>query len=71
MPEERIEAVGEIVEILDRQAYRVRLSNGHICIARASRAQAAASAMLAVGDCVMLSFSPAELSRARLTGRAG
>ena len=65
MPEERIEAVGEIVEVLDRQAYRARLSNGHVCIARGARTSPNA---FSTGDQVQLSFHPADLSRARITG---
>jgi translation initiation factor IF-1 len=67
VPEERIPAEGRIVEVLDRQAYRVELANGHVCIARAPRR---AKDTFDLGANVRLSFHPADLSRARIVDRA-
>jgi translation initiation factor IF-1 len=55
------------VEVLDRQAYRVELANGHVCIARAPRR---AKDTFDLGVNVRLSFHPADLSRARIVDRA-
>jgi translation initiation factor IF-1 len=58
-----IEAPATILAVLSGGAYRAALANGHECIARAAKS---AKEIHAPGDRVRLSFSPADLSRARI-----
>jgi translation initiation factor IF-1 len=61
----QIEAGGKITEVLAHGAYRAELPNGHACIARPARKEAA---VYAPGAMVQLEFHPADLSRARILG---
>jgi translation initiation factor IF-1 len=58
-----IEAPATITAVLSGGAYRAELANGHACIARAPRG---VKEEYAPGTKVRLSFSPADLSRARI-----
>ncbi|HEY0256125.1 MAG TPA: translation initiation factor IF-1 [Candidatus Methylacidiphilales bacterium] len=60
-----IEVKGTVIEVLDREAYRIELANGHRAIARAGRE---ISATYQPGDTVLLSFHPYDLSRGRIVG---
>jgi translation initiation factor IF-1 len=60
---DQIEAPGKILEVLEHNAYRAELANGHTCIARAAKGM---KETYAPGDPVRLSFHPADLSRARI-----
>jgi translation initiation factor IF-1 len=58
-----IEAKGTIIEVLDREAYRVELANGHRAIARAGKE---ISTPYRPGNTVLLAFHPYDLSRGRI-----
>ena len=60
---DNIEAKGAIIEVLDREAYRVELANGHRAIARAGKE---ISSTYQIGDTILLSFHPYDLSRGRI-----
>ena len=62
----QIHAKGIVVEVLQHGAYRVSLSNGHRCIARASGEMRLQFIKMNVGDHVNLEFNPYDLSRARI-----
>jgi translation initiation factor IF-1 len=62
----QIQAQGTVVEILKHGAYRVELSNGHRCIARASGELRLNFVRLFPGDCVQIEFHPYDLSRGRI-----
>jgi translation initiation factor IF-1 len=62
----QIEARGTVIEVLKQGAYRVELSNGHRCIARASGEHRLNFIRLTPGDPVQLEFHPYDLSRARI-----
>ena len=61
-----IEAQGKIVEVMTREVFRAELPNGHVCVARPAKGVADD---FAVGDAIVLAFSPADLSRARILRR--
>jgi translation initiation factor IF-1 len=61
-----INARGVVVEVLKNGAYRIQLSNGHRCIARASGELRLNFIRLGLGDEVHLEFNPYDLSRARI-----
>jgi translation initiation factor IF-1 len=67
MTADQIEAPAKIVEVLGQGAYRAELANGHRCVARSLRGS---ETKFELGDSVVLAFSPADLSRARLLRRA-
>lgn len=58
-----IEVKGTIIEVLDREAYRIELANGHRAIGRAGKE---ISSAYQTGDTVLLSFHPYDLSRGRI-----
>jgi translation initiation factor IF-1 len=62
----QIHAKGTVVEVLAHGAYRVQLSNGHRCIARASGELRLNFIKMSLGDAVHLEFNPYDLSRARI-----
>jgi translation initiation factor IF-1 len=62
----QIQARGTVVEVLKQGAYRVELSNGHRCIARASGDLRLNFIRLAAGDRVQVEFHPYDLSRGRI-----
>ncbi len=64
---DQIESRATIAEVLDHGAYRAELANGHACIARPLKGQ---NQPYAPGDIVLLSFHPADLSRARILSPA-
>jgi translation initiation factor IF-1 len=61
-----IHSKGMVVEVLKHGAYRIQLSNGHRCIARASGELRLEFVRLTPGDAVHLEFNPYDLSRARI-----
>lgn len=63
---DRIQVAGTVIELLDREACRVELANGHRAICRSLRGQ---PADFQIGDRVTLELHPADLSRGRITGR--
>ena len=65
---QQIKAQGTVVEILKHGAYRVALSNGHRCIARASGGVRLDFTKFSPGDRVTLEFHPYDLSRGRIIG---
>lgn len=65
---QHIKAQGTVVEALKHGAYRVALSNGHRCIARASGGVRLDFIKFAPGDKVSLEFHPYDLSRGRIVG---
>ncbi len=65
---DNIQVKGTVTEILNHGAYRVELSNGHRCIARASGELRLDFVRLSPGDKVSLEFHPYDLSRARIIG---
>ena len=58
-----IEVKGTVIEVLNRDAYRVELANGHRAISRAGKENSTAYQL---GDIVLLSFHPYDLSRGRI-----
>jgi translation initiation factor IF-1 len=62
----QIQSRGTVVEILKHGAYRVELSNGHRCIARASGELRLNFVRLSPGDRVQIEFHPYDLSRGRI-----
>ena len=61
-----IQAKGTVVEVLKHGAYRIQLTNGHRCIARASGELRLQFIRHTLGDHVHLEFNPYDLSRARI-----
>ncbi|HEX4139050.1 MAG TPA: translation initiation factor IF-1 [Candidatus Methylacidiphilales bacterium] len=61
-----IHAKGTVMEVLKEGAYRIQLTNGHRCIARASGELRLQFVRLGLGDVVQLEFNPYDLSRARI-----
>ena len=61
-----IHAQGTVVEVLKHGAYRIELTNGHRCIARASGELRLQFIRHVLGDHVHLEFNPYDLSRARI-----
>jgi translation initiation factor IF-1 len=57
----QLRAPGAIIEVLRDDAYRVELSNGHRCIAKAPK-----GSVHAISDQVTLEFHPYDLSRGRI-----
>jgi len=49
--------------VLDREAYRLELANGHRCIARTAKGL---KSTFNVGDHVSIEFHPYDLSRGRI-----
>ena len=62
----QIHARGTVVEVLKHGAYRIELSNGHRCIARASGEHRLNFIRLSAGDRVQVEFHPYDLSRGRI-----
>ena len=62
----QLHTTGTVIEVLKHGAYRVQLSNGHRCIARASGELRLDFVHLGVGVPVQLEFNPYDLSRARI-----
>jgi len=58
-----IQAQGTVVEVLDGEAYRVELANGHRAIVRPEKAKAK---IYRERDKVRLTFHPYDLSRGRI-----
>ncbi len=65
---DHLQAQGTVREVLGDSAYRVELANGHRCIAHLGYGE---TGTFVPGDTVQLAFHPYDLSKARITGRAG
>jgi translation initiation factor IF-1 len=61
----QIRARGTVVEVLQRDAYRIELANGHRAIVRPGRKE---TASWVTGDSVEVEFHPYDLSRGRIVG---
>ncbi len=66
MSRDNLQARATVTEVMKHGAYRVELSNGHRCVARASGEVRLDFIKFAPNDQVSLEFHPYDLSRARI-----
>ena len=67
--EEKIEAVGTVVEALPNTVFRVELENGHEVLAHISGKMRQSYIRVLLGDVVLVELSPYDLARGRIVYR--
>ena len=67
--QDSIELEGEVVEALPNTMFRVKLENGHVILAHLSGKMRMHFIRILPGDKVMVSLSPYDLSKGRITYR--
>lgn len=65
----RLDAV--IVAVLSEKAFRARLANGHEFVAYLPANPAEPAANVGVGDRVIVAMSPFDMSKGKISGKAG
>lgn len=68
MPEDLIHTLGRVLENLGPVLYRVALPNGKVILAHVSKHRADETIGFAVGERVLLEFTPYDLDTARILG---
>ena len=69
--EDQIEMEGEVVDTLPNTTFRVQLENGHIVTAHISGKMRKNYIRILTGDKVRVELTPYDLSKGRITYRAG
>jgi len=67
--QDSIELEGEVVEALPNTMFRVKLENGHVILAHLSGKMRMHFIRILPGDKVMVSLSPYDLTKGRITYR--
>jgi len=67
--QDSIELEGEVVESLPNTMFRVKLENGHVILAHLSGKMRMHFIRILPGDKVMVSLSPYDLTKGRITYR--
>lgn len=70
MPDVTIHALGEILENLNPELYRVSLPNGKKIFGHLSKPLTEAQAVFAIADRVVLELTPYDFDQARILGAA-
>lgn len=70
MPDATILTVGKVLQTVAPVLYRVELPNGKIILAHLSKPLTLANAIFALGDRLVLEFTPYDFDNARILGLA-
>ena len=70
MPDATIHALGQVLETCGPLLYRVVLPNGKVILAHLSKHLADTQSVFAVGDRLLLEFTPYDFDTARILGLA-
>ena len=69
MPDATIHTCGKVLEQAGPVLYRVSLPNGKVILAHLSKRLTDQTAVFAVGDSLLLEFTPYDFDTARILGR--